>query len=88
MEGTKLFFGSTKPLESLTKLFRGSTKPSESKKKKFVWGSTKPPEIPPKPSDSPPKLFYGSKKPSESLFYGFVDPHNSFVGLTGGFVDP
>ena len=28
--GNKLFYGSTKPLESLTKLFYGSSKPLES----------------------------------------------------------
>ena len=31
--GTKLFYGSTKPSESLTKLFSGSLKPSESQTK-------------------------------------------------------
>ena len=36
------------------------------------------------------KLFYGPTTLSESptkLFYGSVNPYNSFVGLSDGFVD-
>ena len=74
--GTKLFYGSTKPLECLSKIFYGSIKPSKSPTKLF-YGSTK-------PSESPKKICLGPQTRQRVQQNCYVGPQ--IIGDSNKFI--